>query len=163
MIQLQHATAGGNLTRGPPVGCPVARTPLDSDAADPLRRARSARSLRLTAPGGGGRGGRMRRTESASEPVILRAAARRIVRLAARALLLALLPFLVLVKVAVFLYTHRGYSTVLALAGGTACTTAVLTAYAAWGWDRLTGRLRLPLGGPPLRLPLGRRYCGDAR
>src|SRR6266540_4579318 len=118
---------------------PVTRTALDSDAADPSRRARSARSLRMTAPGGGGRGGRMRRKGSvvssspfpgASEPVILsaagakdllwRAAARRIVRLAALGLVVALLPFLVLVKVAVFLYGREGWSTVLALAGGTA-------------------------------------------
>ena len=102
----------------------------------------------------------MRRTESASEPVILRAAARRIVRLAARALLLALLPFLVLVKVAVFLYTHRGYSTVLALAGGTACTTAVVTSYAAWVWHRLTGRVRLTLVARRFALPLVVAYCG---
>src|SRR2546429_5031898 len=133
------------------------------DAADPSRRARSARSLRMTMPGGG-RGGRiMRRKESASEPdPLLRAAARRIVRLAAQALLVALLPFLVLVKVAVFLYTHQDYSTVLALAGGTACTAAVVTAYAAWAWHRITGRVQLALIARRFALPLVVAYCGYA-
>ena len=105
----------------------------------------------------------MRRKESASEPdPLLRAAARRIVRLAAQALLVALLPFLVLVKVAVFLYTHQDYSTVLALAGGTACTAAVVTAYAAWAWHRITGRVQLALIARRFALPLVVAYCGYA-
>src|SRR6266851_3799229 len=59
-----------------------------------------------------------------------------LLRLVAQALLVALLPFLVLVKVAVFLYTREGYATVLALAGGTACTVAIVTGYAALVWHR---------------------------
>ncbi|PYP47353.1 MAG: hypothetical protein DMD42_02525, partial [Gemmatimonadetes bacterium] len=58
---------------------------------------------------------------------------------------MALLPFLLLVKVAVYLYSHQGYSTVLALAGSAACTAAVVTAYMALVWHRFTGRVRLAL------------------
>jgi hypothetical protein len=86
----------------------------------------------------------------------------RVVRLAAKALLVALLPFLVLVKVAVFLYSHEGYSTVLALAGGTACTAGVVTAYVAWAWHRLSGRVRLGLIARHFALPLVVAYCGYA-
>jgi len=108
----------------------------------------------------------------ASEPVILsaagakdllwRAAARRIVRLAALGLVVALLPFLVLVKVAVFLYGREGWSTVLALAGGTACTAVVVTAYAAWVWHRLTGRVRLALVARRIALPFALAYSAYA-
>jgi len=84
------------------------------------------------------------------------------VRLAAKALAVALLPFLVLVKVAVYLYSHQGYSTVLALASGTACTAALVTAYAAWLWHRFTGRVRLALVARRFALPLVVAYCGYA-
>src|SRR6266567_1436245 len=84
------------------------------------------------------------------------------VRLAARALVVAFLPFLVLVKVAVFFYSHQGYSTVLALASGTACTAALVTAYAAWLWHRFTGRVRLALVARRFALPLVVAYCGYA-
>ncbi len=84
------------------------------------------------------------------------------VRLAARALVVAFLPFLVLVKVAVFFYSHQGYSTVLALASGTACTAALVTAYAAWLWHRVTGRVRLALVARRFALPLVVAYCGYA-
>ena len=86
----------------------------------------------------------------------------RIVRLAAKALAVAFLPFLVLVKVAVFFYSHQGYSTVLALASGTACTAALVTAYAAWLWHRFTGRVRLALVARRFALPLVVAYCGYA-
>ena len=86
----------------------------------------------------------------------------RIVRLAAKALAVALVPFLVLVKVAVYLYSHQGYSTVLALASGTACTAALVTAYAAWLWHRFTGRVRLALVARRFALPLVVAYCGYA-
>ena len=86
----------------------------------------------------------------------------RVVRLAAMALLVAVLPFLVLVKVAVFLYGRGGYPTVLALAGGTACTAAVVTAYAALVWHRFTGRARLALVVRRFALPLVLAYCGYA-
>ena len=77
----------------------------------------------------------------------------------AKALLVALLPFLVLVKVAVFLYSREGYGTALALAGGVACTAAVVTAYAAWLWHRFTGRVRLALVARSIALPFALAYC----
>jgi len=83
-----------------------------------------------------------------------------LLRLVAQALLVALLPFLVLVKVAVFLYTREGYATVLALAGGTACTVAIVTGYAALVWHRFTGRVRLALIARRFALPLVVAYCG---
>jgi hypothetical protein len=86
----------------------------------------------------------------------------RVVSLLAMALLVALLPFLVLVKVAVFLYGREDYSTALALAGGTACTAAIVTAYAALVWHRLTGRVRLALVARRFALPLVVAYCGYA-
>jgi hypothetical protein len=105
----------------------------------------------------------------AAEPVMAGAPARRhaawplrLVRLAAQGLLVALLPFLVLVKVAVLLYTREGYATPLALAGGTACTAAVVTAYAALVWHRFTGRVRLALVARRFALPLVVAYCGYA-
>lgn len=57
-------------------------------------------------------------------------------------LLLAALPFLVLVRVSVFFYSHYGYATWPALAVGAVCTLALVTAYAAWLWRRITGRTR---------------------
>ncbi len=105
----------------------------------------------------------------AAGPVAAGAVARRrtvwpfpIARLAAQALLVALLPFLVLVKVAVFLYTREGYSTVLALACGTACTAAIVTAYAALVWHHFTGRVRLALVARRFALPLVVAYCAYA-
>jgi len=86
----------------------------------------------------------------------------RVLRLAAKALAVALLPFLVLVKVAVYLYSHQGYSTVLALAGSTACAAAVVSAYIALVWHRFTGRVRLALVARRLALPLVVAYCGYA-
>src|SRR5213078_508263 len=115
------------------VRCPVTHTPLNSSALREWERI-------------------------AAGPVAAGAVARRrtvrpfpIARLAAQALLVALLPFLVLVKVAVFLYTREGYSTVLALACGTACTAAIVTAYGALVWHHFTGRVRLALVADPRR------------
>ena len=86
----------------------------------------------------------------------------RFLRLVAQAFLLAFLPFLVLVKVAVFLYTREGYATMLALAGGTACTAGVVTAYAALVWRRFTGRVRLAFVARRFALPLVVAYCAYA-
>ncbi len=88
--------------------------------------------------------------------------AAQVVRLAARIVLVALLPFLALVKVAVFLYQHEGWPTALALAGGVACTAAVVTAYGTWVWHRLTGRVRLGLIARRFALPLVVAYCAYA-
>ena len=85
-----------------------------------------------------------------------------VARLAAWALLVAALPFLALVKVAVVLYERGGYPTALALAGGVACTTIVVTAYAAWAWHRFTGRVRLPLLARRVALPLVVAYSAYA-
>jgi hypothetical protein len=81
-----------------------------------------------------------------------------VARIVAWALLVAALPFLALVKVAVVLYERGGYPTALALAGGVACTTIVVTAYAAWAWHRFTGRVRLPLVARRVALPLVLAY-----
>ncbi|HEV2750805.1 MAG TPA: hypothetical protein VGV12_09820, partial [Gemmatimonadales bacterium] len=62
-----------------------------------------------------------------------------IVGFAAKTVLVALLPFFALVRVAVFLYEREAWPTAFALAGGTICTAAVVTAYGAWVWHRLTG------------------------
>ena len=85
-----------------------------------------------------------------------------VVRLAAKIVLVALLPFIMLVKVAVFLYQHEGWPTAFALAGGVACTAAVVTAYGAWAWHRFTGRVRLALIARRFALPLVVAYCGYA-
>ena len=83
----------------------------------------------------------------------------RVIRLAAKAVLVALLPFLALVRVAVFLYEHQGWPTALALAGGTACSVAVVTAYGAWVWHRFTGQVRLALVARRVALPFVAAYC----
>ena len=85
-----------------------------------------------------------------------------VLRLAAKTILVALLPFFALVRVAVFLYEHEGWPTALALAGGTACTAAVVTAYGAWVWHRLTGRVRLGLVARRVALPFVVAYCAYA-
>lgn len=76
-----------------------------------------------------------------------------VVRFAAKVVFVAVLPFLALVRVAVFLYEYEGWPTALALTGGIACTAAVVTAYGAWVWHRLTGQVRLALVGRRIALP----------
>ena len=85
-----------------------------------------------------------------------------VVKLAAKTIVVALLPFVALVRAAVFLYGHEGWPTALALAGGIACTAAVVTAYGVWVWHRLTGRVRLALIGRRIALPLVVAYCAYA-
>ena len=85
-----------------------------------------------------------------------------LVRLAVQALLVGLLPFIALVKVAVLLYQHEGWPTAFALAGGVGCTAAVVTAYGTWAWHRFTGRIRLALIARRFALPLAVAYCGYA-
>ena len=85
-----------------------------------------------------------------------------VVRLAAKFVLVALLPFIALVKVAVFLYQHEGWPTSFALAGGVACTAAVVTAYGTRAWHRFTGRVRLALIARRFALPLVVAYCAYA-
>src|SRR6058998_2145799 len=69
--------------------------------------------------------------------------ARRALALAGKLTVLAVLPFFVLVRGSVLLYTHRGAGPWLALAGGAGCTLLVVTAYAGWLSHRLTGRVNV--------------------
>jgi len=62
---------------------------------------------------------------------------------AAMYILLAVLPFVALVRVSVFLYLRHGYSAWFAVLGGLGCAMGLVTAYGAWWSRRLTGRLGL--------------------
>lgn len=86
--------------------------------------------------------------------------ARRVLALVAKLLLLAVLPFVVLVRVSVSLYSHHGYPTWLALAAGAAGTLVIVTAYAAWLSKRLAGRVRPLALARRVTLPLVLAYCG---
>ncbi len=88
--------------------------------------------------------------------------ARRALVLLAKFLLVAVLPFFVLVRVSMFLYSHYAYPTWLALAAGVGCTLVVLTAYAAWISRRLTGRVPLLVLARRVALPVALAYCGYA-
>jgi hypothetical protein len=142
-IRLQRARRNPQSRRS--VGPPVTPQPLDSSALHLWERIAGK-----PVAAGGTWGGRP-----------WRAWLVHLARLAAWALLVAALPFLALVKVAVVLYT-RGYPTGLALAGGVACTTIVVTAYAAWAWHRFTGRVRLALVARRVALPLVVAYSAYA-
>lgn len=74
----------------------------------------------------------------------------------------ALLPFVVFVKGAVFLYGHEHYPTALALAGGAACTLVVVAVYAAWLWRRVTGRVPVVPVVRRVALPLVVAYAAYA-
>jgi len=99
-------------------------------------------------------------TTAQPEPRRLAPWTAQVVRLAAKTVLVALLPFIALVKVAVFLYQHEGWPTAFALTAGVACTAAVVTAYGTWAWHRFTGRVRLALIARRFALPLVVAYCG---
>lgn len=86
--------------------------------------------------------------------------ARRLVAVATKVLLLAVLPFFVLMRVSVFCYSHYRYPSWLALAMGAGCTLLIVTAYAAWLSQRLTGRARLLALARGIALPLVLAYCG---
>ena len=81
---------------------------------------------------------------------------------ALRLAVLAVLPFLVLVRVASYLYLHHHASPWLALAAGAGCTFGLVTAYGAWVSHRLTGRVRLLALARRVALPLVVAYCGYA-
>lgn len=99
-------------------------------------------------------------------PPAARARARALVVAAARTTAtvaaLAALPFLLLVRGSVSLYLHYHVSTWLALGAGAGCTALLVTAYAAWAWRRLTGRVRLRLVARRVALPLVLAYAGYA-
>ena len=81
---------------------------------------------------------------------------------ALRLAVLAVLPFLVLVRVASYLYLHHQASPWLALAAGAGCTFGLVTASGAWVSHRLTGRVRLLALARRVALPLVVAYCGYA-
>ncbi|HEX4601354.1 MAG TPA: hypothetical protein VH116_08170 [Gemmatimonadales bacterium] len=102
------------------------------------------------------------RTAPAAAPSKGRALVLAGARATATVALLIALPFLLLVRVSLFLYLHRHVPTWLALAAGAGCTALLVTGYAAWGWRRLTGRLRLRLVARRVALPLVLAYAGYA-
>ncbi len=75
---------------------------------------------------------------------------------------LLVLPFVVLVRGAVYLYGVRHWPTGLALLAAGALTLGVVTAYGAWLSRRVTGRARLSLVAKWIALPLVLGYCGHA-
>ena len=79
---------------------------------------------------------------------------------ASRILLIVTLPFVVLVRGAVWLYERQGFPTWLALAGAAVATLALLTLYGVWVSRRLTGRARLGLVAKWVAAPLVAGYCG---
>src|SRR2546422_4227463 len=143
-IGLQGARIGRNLRRRLPVGCSMTIPPLDSSTLREWDRLAGAA------------------TTARPEPRRLGPWTVEVVRLAAKIVLVALLPFIALVKVAVFLYQHEGWPTSFALAGGVACTAAVVTAYGTRAWHRFTGRVRLALIARRFALPLVVAYCAYA-
>jgi len=62
---------------------------------------------------------------------------------AATYILLAVLPFVVLMRVSVFLYLRHGYPAWFAVLAGVGGAMGLVTAYGAWWSRRLTGRLGL--------------------
>lgn len=82
--------------------------------------------------------------------------------LAAKLLLLAVLPFVILIRVAVFLYAEQRYAPWLAIGGGVGATLVLVTLYASWLAHKLAGRLRLWSMARGVALPLVLAYCGYA-
>jgi hypothetical protein len=87
---------------------------------------------------------------------------RRAVALVAKVFVLAVLPFFVLVRTSVALYSHQHYPTWVAIAAGVGGMLVVVTAYAAWFSLRLTGRARILAAARAVALPLVVAYCGYA-
>jgi hypothetical protein len=88
--------------------------------------------------------------------------ARGLLGFVATVLLLAVLPFFVLVEMSVFVYARYHYATWFALAVGVCCTLGIVTLYAAWLSHRLTGRARMLTLARRVALPLVLAYCGYA-
>src|SRR5687767_4451495 len=102
---------------------------------------------------------------AAASPAPLRASMppwRRAVALVAKVFLLAVLPFFVLVRTSVALYSHQRYPSWVALAAGVGCMLVVVTVYGAWLSLRLTGRARILTVARGVALPLVVAYCGYA-
>jgi hypothetical protein len=77
-----------------------------------------------------------------------------------RVLVIIALPFIVLVRGAVFFYEHGHVPTWLALLVAGPLTVGLVTVYAAWLSRALTGRTRALLLGKWVALPLVVFYCG---
>jgi uncharacterized membrane protein len=69
------------------------------------------------------------------------------------------LPFVLLIRVAVYLYAVRGVPTWMAFGGGALATVLVLTLYAAWVSKKLTGATRVRVLMTRVALPLVLAYC----
>jgi len=67
---------------------------------------------------------------------------------------LLVLPFFVLLRGSTFLYSHRGWHSWLAVAGGVALTLTLLTAYAAFFSKRWTGKSRVRFVATWIAAPL---------
>ncbi|UCF41252.1 MAG: hypothetical protein JSW43_02660 [Gemmatimonadota bacterium] len=80
----------------------------------------------------------------------------------AKVVLLIVLPFVVLLRTAVYLYLQHDVSTWLALGGGAALALLVLTAYGAWISKKVTGKGRVGFVAKWVALPLVLFYCGYA-
>ncbi|HEU5261331.1 MAG TPA: hypothetical protein VFU41_07900 [Gemmatimonadales bacterium] len=94
-------------------------------------------------------------------PVRARApVAPRVLGVVAKLLLFAVLPFLILVRVSVLWYSHFRSPTWLALVVGVCGMVVVVTAYAAWLSQRLTGRARVFVIARRVALPLVLAYVG---
>ncbi len=83
----------------------------------------------------------------------------RMLLLVSSLVVLIVLPFAVLVRVSVYLYTEHAAMTWLALAGGVVATALVLTVYSAVLSKRLTGKARIRVLAKRVALPLVLAYC----
>jgi hypothetical protein len=72
---------------------------------------------------------------------------------------LIVLPFAVLVRISVYLYTTHLLQTWVALSGGAIATAIVLTVYAALVSKKLTGKARVRAVAKRVALPLVLAYC----
>lgn len=76
--------------------------------------------------------------------------------------LILILPFVVLLRTAIYLYQQQAMPTWLALAGGAALALLVLTIYGAWVSKKLTGKARGGFAAKWVALPLVLFYCAYA-
>jgi len=70
-----------------------------------------------------------------------------------------LLPFAALLRVATFLYVERDVATWTAVGAGVVAASVVVTAYAAYVWKKLTGRVRIRVVAQRVAFPLVLLYC----
>jgi hypothetical protein len=76
--------------------------------------------------------------------------------------LVLILPFVVLLRTAIYLYQQQDVPTWLALAGGAALALLVLTIYGAWVSKKITGKARAGFVAKWVALPLVLVYCAYA-